>query len=70
MEKKINYYSDELNDDFAEDNDKIKPVKIDENYKYIHKNIFWNIASIILYRIIFSTLVYIHIKIKYNFKGN
>lgn len=68
MEKKINYYSDELNDDFAEDNDKIKPVKIDENYKYIHKNIFWNIASIILYRIIFSIPVYIHIKIKYNFK--
>lgn len=67
MEKKIIYYSDELNDDFAENNEKLKPVKIDENYKYIHKNIFWNIIAIILYRVIFSIPVYIHAKIKYKF---
>ena len=65
---KINYYNDELNDDFAEDKDKIKPIKIDENYKYIHKNLLWNITAIILYRIIFSIPVYIHTKIKYKFE--
>lgn len=65
---KINYYNDELNDDFAEDKDKINPIKIDENYKYIHKNLLWNITAIILYRIIFSIPVYIHTKIKYKFE--
>ena len=65
---RINYYNDELNDDFAEDKDKIKPIKIDENYKYIHKNLLWNITAIILYRIIFSIPVYIHTKIKYKFE--
>ncbi len=68
MKNKVNYYDDELNDDFAEDNEKIKPIKIDENYKYIHKNIFWNIIATILYRVVFSIPVYIHIKIKYKFK--
>lgn len=65
---KINYYNDELNDDFAEDKGKINPIKIDENYKYIHKNLLWNITAIILYRIIFSIPVYIHTKIKYKFE--
>ena len=65
---RINYYNDELNDDFAEDKDKINPIKIDENYKYIHKNLLWNITAIILYRIIFSIPVYIHTKIKYKFE--
>ena len=39
-ENNVFYYSDELNDDFASSD--ITPDKIDENYKYIHKNIFWN----------------------------
>ena len=65
---RINYYNDELNDDFAEDKGKINPIKIDENYKYIHKNLLWNITAIILYRIIFSIPVYIHTKIKYKFE--
>lgn len=68
MKDKVNYYSDELNDDFAENNDKIVPIKIDENYKYIHKNIFWNVIATFLYRVVFSIPVYIHIKIKYRFK--
>ncbi len=38
-EKRIVYYSDPLNDDFA--GTKIKTRKIDPKYRYIHKNIFW-----------------------------
>lgn len=38
-DKKIIYYSDLLNDDFAGTN--IKTQNIDPEYKYIHKNIFW-----------------------------
>ena len=40
---KINYYKDELNDEFSGAN--ITPRVIDENYKYIHKNPLWNFAS-------------------------
>ena len=64
-ENNVFYYSDELNDDFASSD--ITPDKIDENYKYIHKNIFWNFFSIVLYRI-FPTFFYIHAKIKYGVK--
>ena len=35
--QEIIYYSDELNDEFS--GAEITPRKIDENYKYIHKNI-------------------------------
>ena len=41
--QKIIYYNDELNDEFS--GAEIKPRKIDENYKYIHKNIIWNITA-------------------------
>ena len=40
MKEKIIYYEDELNDEFS--TAKIEPRKIDENYKYIHKNVIWN----------------------------
>lgn len=42
--KKIIYYSDELNDEFS--SAKIKPIKIDKNYNYEHKNILWNIIRL------------------------
>lgn len=46
METKTIYYKDELNDEFSKA--KIVPDVVDENYKYIHKNIFWKIGSAIL----------------------
>ena len=42
-EKKVVYYSDESNDDFAELGIKRKPLG--ENFEYIHKNIIWNTCS-------------------------
>ena len=47
QEQKILYYENELEDDFAVNNGNIQKVKIDENYKYIHKNIFWKIGAFI-----------------------
>ena len=41
--KKIIYYKDELNDEFSEA--KITPRRIDKDYKYLHKNPFWNFCS-------------------------
>lgn len=44
------YYSDELNDEFSGAN--ITPRIIDENYKYTHKNMFWNASSFILQNVL------------------
>ena len=38
---KVIYYHDELNDEFS--GSKIDARKIDKNYKYEHKNFFWNL---------------------------
>lgn len=61
MEKKTFYYSDELNDDFAQEN--IRQIHIDSNYKYIHKNPLWNILSFVVYRIIATPLAFIYSKV-------
>ena len=52
--KKVIYYEDELNDEFS--GTYIKPIKIDENYKYLHKNPIWNICSYILQNIFSMTI--------------
>lgn len=64
--EKVYYYKDEINDDFS--GSKIVAKKIDENYKYIHKNIFWNILSFILYRFIATPIAYIYCKIRFGLK--
>jgi len=55
--KKIVYYSDPLNDDFAGTN--IKTKQIDANYKYIHKNIFWRFFSRITYFLVIPIVWFI-----------
>lgn len=55
--QKIIYYSDELNDDFANTN--IKQKNLGKNFKYIHKNIFWNIFSFIVYYLIAFPIVWL-----------
>ena len=66
MEKKIYYYTDELNDDFAEKS--INPIKIDENYKYVHKNVFWKIGSFIVYRLIALPIAFVYSKCVHKLK--
>lgn len=65
-DRKVIYYEDELNDDFAKE--QIDPVIIDENYKYIHKNPIWNITACILYRLVVSFPAYLYSKIKFRLK--
>ena len=62
--KKINYYKDELKDSFTTPLE--NPRVIDENYKYIHKNIFYKIASFVAYRIIAVPLSYLYLKLKFH----
>ena len=65
MEQKIIYYKDELNDEFSEA--KIVPRKIDENYKYIHKNPFWIIMAF-LFNLIAIPIKFIYPKLKFRIK--
>jgi len=64
----VHYYENELEDDFAENNGNLENVKIDKNYKYLHKNIFWRIGSFIVYRLIFLVPVNIYAKLKFGLK--
>lgn len=59
--KKVIYYADEINDDFA--GTKIKSCCVDENFKYIHKNIFWRFASFLLYYFVAFPLVFFYERI-------
>ncbi len=66
-EQKIIYYEDELNDDFfASQNIKIK--KIDEKYKFVPRNVFWNISSFFWYRIVATPIAYFYLKCKFHHK--
>ena len=65
-QEKIIYYKDELNDEFSEA--KITPRKIDEKYKYIHKNIFWNITAFFLQNILSVPIKFLYAKIKFKIK--
>lgn len=53
--KRTIYYSDELNDDFA--GTKIKTRRVDEKFKYVHKNVFWRAAAFLLYYCVAISLV-------------
>ena len=55
--KKTYYYRDELNDDFA--GTKIKTEKIPENYKYIHRNVFYRIGEDIMRTLAFPVILLI-----------
>ncbi|MBQ3001921.1 MAG: 1-acyl-sn-glycerol-3-phosphate acyltransferase [Bacilli bacterium] len=55
--KKVIYYSDELNDDFAENNIKKKPLG--KSFKYVHRNPIYRFFETILYYIIALPLVWL-----------
>lgn len=64
--EKIIYYSDELNDEFS--NAKIEPRVIDENYKYEHKNILWNITAWLVQNVISVPIKFAYAKLKFKIK--
>ncbi|MBQ8451609.1 MAG: hypothetical protein IJ538_02405 [Clostridia bacterium] len=59
-EQKVFYYKDPLNDDFAELVS--KRIEIDENFKFIHKNIFWRMGSWLLTYLIAAPVVTFYVK--------
>lgn len=60
-EKKIFYYTDELNDDFAGTN--IKTKSVDGSFKFIHKGFLWRAVSFFLYYIVAFPLVLLYEKL-------
>ena len=65
-DKKIYYYSDELEDDFVPPKNKTRVI--DGSFNYIHKNFFWNIAEFFVYRIIMMPFASVYNKIKFRHK--
>ena len=60
-DKKIFYYSDPLNDDFAGTD--IKTKDIDKNYKYIHNNIIWRLFAKLTYIVAFPIVWFLEVVI-------
>lgn len=60
--RKVIYYKDELNDEFS--TAQIKPIKIDENYKYKH-NIIWDLCSYFIQNVISMPIKVLYSKIKF-----
>lgn len=65
INREVRFYKNELEDDFA-NNSKIKRIKIDSNYKYIHRNPLWDIIAFFIYRIIILLPAFIYSKIKFS----
>lgn len=59
--KKIYYYRDELNEDFADNGIVAKPTPCD--YKYVHKNIFYRLFERVLYFVIAKPIAFLLNKI-------
>ncbi len=67
MEKgKVIYYKDELNEEFSEA--QITPRVIDENYKYIHKNVIWNATAFLLQNVLSVPIKFLYAKIKFRLR--
>ena len=65
-ETKVVYYSDELNDDFAQLGIKRKPLG--EDFEYIHRNLIWKTCSFVVYRLIAQPLVFVFVKVAHRQK--
>ncbi|MCI6728830.1 MAG: 1-acyl-sn-glycerol-3-phosphate acyltransferase [Clostridiales bacterium] len=61
MAKKVIYYSDPLNDDFAGNHITTKPVGKD--FPFLHKSFWWNIWSFFIYYFVAIPLVFIICKV-------
>lgn len=63
---RVIYYNDELNDEFSKA--QIEPIKIDEKYEYVPKNIFWKTGHFFVYRFLATPFAFIYTKIAFLLK--
>lgn len=65
-EKKVVYYTDELNDDFA--GTSISAREVGEDYKFVNRNPIWRAAATFFYRGIATPIVYLVCKLGYGLR--
>ena len=63
MKRKIFYINDELNDEFS--GIVRKEITIDENFKYIPKNILWRFLAFIIYYLFVFPFAYLYLKFNF-----
>jgi len=61
--RKTIYYTDELNEDFAENG--IKTKKIPADFVYLHREWYWRAAATLIYRVIAWPIVFLFVKVVY-----
>lgn len=61
--KRVYYYNDEVNDDFASTNGKINSDTVNGDYRYSHPSVGWKIASFFAYRVFATPLVWLYTKV-------
>lgn len=66
MQNDVIYFKDELNDEFS--GIKRPKANLDENFVYIHKNVFWNILRFFVYRVFLTPFAYFYLKFKFHIK--
>lgn len=66
MKKQVFYYSDELNDDFAQTVENIQPLP--ENYQYVHDTLFERVFGFIAYYILLKPFAWCYVKLKFSQK--
>ena len=66
MKAKTFYYEDELNDDFAQTVNKIRPLP--KNYKYVKKGIIPSFLTFIAYDVIVRQIAFLYVKIRFQVK--
>lgn len=59
--EKVFYYSDELHDDFA--GLSIKTKRVDEKFKFIHRNPLWRSCSFLIYYIVAVPVLLLYMKL-------
>ena len=65
-EKKVIYYSDEMNDELS--SAQITPKHIGDDYVYIHRSIFKRFTHFFWYRIVATPIAFLYLKIKFRHK--
>ena len=66
MAKKIIYYEDLINDDFA--NNGIKPKLVTADFPFVIKNPFWILGEFLAYRIVATPLVWLIAKVGFGLR--
>ncbi len=66
MEKEKIVYYESITDDFTDNH--VKAIRIDSDYNYLHRNIFWNACSCFVYRMIMIPIAFLYMKIKFDYK--